>query len=468
VNPLLWLALKGFVACLVLTPILRNVFRSYGVVDHPDQHRKFHISPIPRVGGIPIALAYAFALYRFSGQPAPLAEELSLVWKLAPAALLVLATGLIDDLFNLRPWQKIAGQVSAAGLAYWAGVRVFGVAGYTEVAWWSFPLTVLWLLVCTNAFNLVDGLDGLAAGMGLVATLTISAAALMNGLPALAYVSVPLAGVLLGFLCYNFNPATIFLGDSGSMLIGFLLGCYGAVWTEKSAALISITVPFLALAIPMLDVLLAVLRRFLRNQPIFTADRGHIHHRLLDRGLTPRRAVLVLYLVCAMAAAFALLLTLPLGGRYGGFVIVAVAAVAVFGIRELRYTEFGLASRLLFGGELQRTLGGQLRLERLAEEIGQAPSEEACWPLVAAAARDFGFCTMQMSLRGRVWQETFAASEAQEQWSLRVPLGGPDSLALTRPFDSGVLPMMVASFLDTVRRALQARLREWNEEQPVS
>ncbi len=131
------------------------------------------------------------------------------------------------------------------------------------------------------------------------------------------------------------------------------------------------TVPLLALSIPLLDVSLAILRRFLRNQPIFAADRGHIHHRLIDRGLTPRRAVLVLYLICAMAAGFALLFTMPHAGRYVGVLLVALCAVVWFGIRQLRYAEFGLATRLLFGGELQRTLGGQLRLERLAEEMGQ-------------------------------------------------------------------------------------------------
>jgi UDP-GlcNAc:undecaprenyl-phosphate GlcNAc-1-phosphate transferase len=463
VNPLLWLALKGFVACLILTPIFRDIFRSYGVVDQPDRKRKVHAHPIPRIGGIPIALAYAFSLYSFSDQATPLTEYRSLALRLTPAALLVLATGLIDDLLGLKPWQKLIGQVGAAGLAYWAGVRVFGVAGYTDVAWWSLPLTVLWLLVCANAFNLVDGLDGLAAGMGLVAALTISAAALMNGLTPLAYVSIPLAGVLVGFLCHNFNPATVFLGDSGSLLIGFLLGCYGAIWTQKSATLIGIAVPLLALAIPMLDVLLAILRRFLRNQPIFSADRGHIHHRLLDRGMTPRRAVLVLYLVCAMAAAFALLLTLPHGGRYYGFVILAVCGVALFGIRELRYVEFGLASRLLFGGELQRTLGGQIRLERLAEDFVQAQDEEECWRLLIASARDFGFCEVRIHLRGKKCTEVLTSLPSEECWTMRVHIGDQDSVELSRPYDSGVLPMMVGAFVDTVRRALQSKLEDWDK-----
>jgi UDP-GlcNAc:undecaprenyl-phosphate GlcNAc-1-phosphate transferase len=457
-------------ACLVLTPIFRDIFRSYGIVDQPDRRRKIHAHPIPRVGGIPIFISYAFALYPYPHTPAALAEYLPLIQKLAPAATVVFATGLIDDLIGLKPWQKLIGQLGAAGLAYWAGVRVLGVAGVDTGAWWGLPLTIFWLIACTNAFNLVDGLDGLAAGMGLVATLTLLTAALLHGNQSLASASVPLVGALLGFLCYNFNPATVFLGDSGALMIGFLLGCFGAVWTRKSDALISMAVPLLALSIPLLDVSLAILRRFLRNQPIFSADRGHIHHRLIDRGLSPRRAVLVLYLVCAMAAAFALLLTVPHVGRYVGLVMLAVIGVVWLGVRQLKYAEFGLASRLLFGGELQRTLGGQLRLERLAEEMGRANDEEHCWRLVSAAARDFGFDWIRLSLGGFVREQTTASADGSKEygtkecWSLRVPVGEFDYFELTRRFESDVLPMMVAPFLDTMRRALEERVAEWGQE----
>jgi len=463
VKELFWLALKAFLACLVLTPIFRDIFRSYGIVDQPDRRRKIHAHPIPRVGGIPIFISYAIALYPFGHAATALTDYLPLIQKLGPAATVVFATGLIDDLVGLRPWQKLLGQLGAAGLAYWAGVRVLDVAGVGASPWWALPLTLIWLIACTNAFNLVDGLDGLAAGMGLVAALTLLTAALLRHNLALASAAVPLVGALIGFLCYNFNPATVFLGDSGALLIGFLLGCFGAVGIQKSDTLISMTVPLLALSIPLLDVTLAILRRFLRNQPIFSADRGHIHHRLIDRGLTPRRAVLVLYLVCAMAAGFALLLTMPHAGRYFGLVMLAVCGVVWIGIRQLRYAEFGLASRLLFGGELQRTLGGQLRLERLAEDLSQANDEEHCWRLVSAAARDFGFDSMRLSIGGSV-REQAATDFGAECWSLRVPFGHGDYFELTRPFESGVLPMMVAPFLDTLRRALEDRLEEWSEQ----
>jgi len=465
VKDLMWLALKAFLVCLILTPIFRDIFRSYGIVDKPDRRRKVHVYPIPRVGGIPIAIAYVVALYPFSDESRLLKDYLPLAWDMIPAAGLIFAVGLTDDLIGLKPWQKLLGQVAAAGLAYWAGVRVAGVAGFFPGhIWLSLPLTLFWLLACTNAFNLVDGLDGLAAGMGLVASLTMVVAALQAHNMELAYASIPLVGALVAFLCYNFNPATVFLGDSGSMLIGFLLGCFGVVWAQKSATLVGMTVPLLAVSIPLLDVSLTILRRFLRNQPIFSADRGHIHHRLLDRGLAPSRAVLVLYLVCAAAAAFALLLTHPYAGFYYGPIILVICIVVLIGIRQLRYAEFGLASRLLFGGELQRTLGGQLRLEMLAEKLGEAQSEEDCWRVLAASIDDFGFAAVELSLRGHRWQKSVPGALDSDCWSLQVPISDQDWLRLKRPFATGVLPMMVTPFLDTVRRALQSKLQHWDSE----
>src|SRR5262249_32959422 len=154
-----------------------------------------------------------------------------------------------------------------------------------------------WLILCSNAFNLIDGVDGLAAGVGLTATTATLAAGLLHGDWMLGFVTAPLAGCLLGFLRYNFNPASIFLGDSGSLLIGFLLGCYGVIWSQKSVTMLGMAAPALVMALPLLEVGLSVVRRFLRNEPIFAGDRGHIHHRLLDRGLSPRRVAISLYVV---------------------------------------------------------------------------------------------------------------------------------------------------------------------------
>jgi len=213
---LAFLAGAAFLLSLLLTPAVRNLFRRWGVVDHPGGDRTIHDRPIPRVGGIAIAIAYLLAygcllLVKLKGGLI-VWDSLDFALRLLPAAGVIFVIGLIDDLKGLEPWHKLIGEIGAAGLAYWAGVHVQGFGGYTLGAWWSLPLTVLWLVGCTNAINLIDGVDGLAAGVGLFATCTTLVAALLQHNINLALAVAPLVGCLLGFLRYNFNPATIFLG----------------------------------------------------------------------------------------------------------------------------------------------------------------------------------------------------------------------------------------------------------------
>src|ERR1017187_9291352 len=290
---LLILAVSALLLTLAVTPACRALCKRLGWVDKPDL-RKVHRGPIPRAGGIAILFGYAaaLALVRFS----PLWASNSTHWAplsvraLLPAILVAFATGLLDDIFGLKPWMKLLGQVLAAALACNAGVQIHGIGGHSfGGTWWQIPLTIFWLIGCS------DGLEGLAGGVGLFATATAFLSALLNGNIALAFVTAPLLGALLGFLPYNFNPASIFMGDCGSLTVGFLLGCFGVIWSQKSATLLGMTAPLIALAIPLLDTALAVARRFLRHQPVFGADRGHIHHRLLARGFTPRRVAYVLY-----------------------------------------------------------------------------------------------------------------------------------------------------------------------------
>jgi len=458
VNSLLWLGFRAFIISLVLTPICRDVFRSYGVVDQPDGTRKIHRYPIPRVGGLAIAVSYLMAYVLVHPEEgSALAQQVSLVSKLLPGAALAFAIGLLDDLFNLRAWIKLLGQLGAAGLACLGGVRILSIGGAPTDAWWNVPLTILWLIACMNAFNLVDGLDGLAAGVGLFATLTVFAAALMQHNMVLAVATFPLAGAMLAFLCYNFNPATIFLGDSGSLLIGFLLGCYAAIWSNKSATLLGMTAPLMALSIPLLDVALAIVRRFLRRQPIFTADRGHIHHRLLDRGLTPRRVVLVLYGLCGLAAAFSLLQGVL--HSFGGALILLFCVFMLIGIQYLGYAEFDLAGRLLFGGEFQRTVSAQLDLRKFRAALTVAATPAACWEVIREACGKFGFQQVRLYLAGEMYEHSYPEPEAPG-WTLRVPLANADYAMLTRPFASSVLPMVVAPFVDLLRQTLIEKFPE--------
>jgi UDP-GlcNAc:undecaprenyl-phosphate/decaprenyl-phosphate GlcNAc-1-phosphate transferase len=464
-NSLIWLGCVSFALSLILTPIFRDIFKSYGMVDQPDGGRKIHKYAIPRVGGMAIACSYVgcfFVVPLLSKNP--FQDQLSLVWNVLPAFGVVFAVGVIDDLFGLKPWQKLFGQVAAAGLAYAAGVRVVDVVGIHAESWWSLPVTILWLLTCTNAFNLVDGMDGLAAGVGLFATLTIFLAAVLHGNTPLAMATFPLAGCLLGFLCYNFNPATIFLGDSGSLLIGFILGCFGVVWTQKSATFLGMMAPLMALSLPLVDVGLAILRRALKRQPIFSADRGHIHHRLLDRGLTPKRAVLMLYGICSLVAVLSLTVNMVENdNRLSAFVIVLFCAVAWIGIQYLGYAEFSLAGRMIFRGEFQKTLKGRMDLAALEKQLSEAKALNGCWEIAVQAAPRFGFDCIRMEVSGA----RFDSSESRPSvngWLCRIPLGGVAFLELTRNGEVATQASMAGSFADMIQAAFIKRVEQLQEE----
>ena len=366
-NSLIWLGAVAFALSLIFTPVFRNLYLFLGFVDQPDNDRKIHNRPIPRAGGVAIAVSYIAAFLIVHLISGILDQRLALVFKVLPSVSVIFAVGIVDDLWGLKPWQKLVGQLVACGIACYSGILIMDIVGVHERAWWTVPVTILWLLASTNAFNLVDGLDGLAGGVGLFATLTILIAALLQGNLALAMATVPLVGCLLGFLRYNFAPATVFLGDSGSLVIGFVLGCYGIIWTQKSATLLGMMAPVMALSIPLLDVGLAIVRRFLRRQPIFSADRGHIHHRLLDRGMSPRQAAIVLYALCSLVAIFSLLYSQSHSNQVASVIVLVFCAVAWMGIQYLGYAEFTFAGRILLGGDLQRALRMQIDLSAVRE-----------------------------------------------------------------------------------------------------
>ncbi len=293
-------ALVSFALSLVLTPLCRDVALRWGWVDHPDRSRRAHTRPIPRIGGVPVLLACVLSVALVAGAWPAMST-------LLPALAVVFACGLYDDLYGLSPWQKLVVQTLAAALASAAGVRIDHVGAHAIPTLWGAGLTIVWLVASMNALNLVDGVDGLAGGVGFLAALTIVTSALLHGHLALALAAAPLAGALFGFLRYNFAPASIFLGDCGSLTLGFLLGAYGVIWSHKTDTLLGMAAPLMALSIPLLDTVVAIVRRAWGGQPIFRGDRRHIHHRLLDRGLTPRAVALLLYAVSGVGGVLSLL-----------------------------------------------------------------------------------------------------------------------------------------------------------------
>lgn len=448
---------SALVIALVLTPVLCTFAVRHRWVDIPDA-RKVHGAPVPRVGGIAVFMAYvtALALLAFTPLSSGAAADASfhLAWRIVPAAVVVFITGLLDDRFGLTPWQKLTGQFAAAALACMSGVRIEGIAWQSVDAWVGLILTLVWLIACTNAFNLIDGLDGLAAGIGLFATLTTFAAGLLHGDFGLALATAPLAGALIGFLRYNFKPATVFLGDAGSLLVGFLLGCYSVIWSHKSTTILGMTAPLMALAVPICDTGLAVMRRFLSSKPIFGADRGHIHHRLLDLGLTPRKVVVLLYMATGGAACFALVLTYVPNGLRGIVFLVFCIAVWVC-IQRLGYEEFRAAADLLRLRLLRRHVGDQLRLKSFEASLVAAVTHDDYWRAVREGAREFGFSSVALQLGADIYHEAFDSDDRGE-WSVRIPLTGSDYIHLTRNFYSEHGPVSFTPFVDFVHRELTA------------
>jgi UDP-GlcNAc:undecaprenyl-phosphate GlcNAc-1-phosphate transferase len=431
----------AFLVTLLLTPACRAACRRFGWVDQPGI-RKLHQRPIPRAGGIAIFLGYAVAICA--------RHE----WTILPAVFAAFGTGMLDDLVNLKPRTKIAGQVLAALLACGAGV-VIGGSG----VWWHVPLTIIWLVGCANAVNLIDGLDGVAAGIGICACGAALVSALLGGNSALALVTAPLLGALLGFLIYNFSPASIFMGDCGSNTVGFVLGCITILWAQTGVTLTRMTAPVIALAVPILDTALTIVRRFLRNESIFAADRGHIHHRLLARGFAPRRVAWILYAGGGFFGCLAILLG---GGTYRSAPLLAAFGIAIWlALRYLRYDEFDSVGRVFFKGVLRGLLSAHIAVREVEAAVRKAQSIEECWMAVENHGSRLGLARATMQIYGRTFAAEFGggAETTGERWSLRVPLNGVGAMDLEVPFGAGSAG--VAAFADCLRTTMVPKLESF-------
>jgi len=466
---LLGLGTLAFVLCLTLTPIFRYLSLKLGLVDQPDNNRKVHKHPIPRTGGVPIVLSYVLALglmSRFAPSGATVAvQHRDLLWSLFPAVGLIFLVGLVDDILGMKAWHKLLGQIVAALWAVSMGARIPLFHGHPGADWIMWPLSVLWLVGCTNAFNLIDGMDGLASGVGLFATFTTLLAALLQGNWGLAMATVPLAGCLLAFLRYNFNPASIFLGDSGSLTIGFMLGCFGVIWSQKSATLLGMVAPLMAFSLPLLEVGLSIGRRFLRNQPIFQPDRGHIHHRLLSRGLHPRTVALILYAACGIAAILSLLQS-SLSFHLGGLAIILFCSLSLFGIRRLDYIEFRAAGQVLRQGRILQMMQGEIHLQNFRNAMSAAKTLDDCWDIIREACEEMDFCSVRMTVNSQNFQETFRQPIDDPTWQIRVRLKPEGQIVLIRSDESmppaltGFLKVLQETMSDTKRFAPELRIAD--------
>jgi UDP-GlcNAc:undecaprenyl-phosphate GlcNAc-1-phosphate transferase len=365
----------------VLTRNVRDVAISRGWLAIPSHARHLHSNPLPRLGGVAIFLSFSFSivLARVMSAYVPRLESAfslkTLLTILVPASIIFLL-GVYDDLYTVGPYVKFAVQALSASMLFAGGLRIVNIPvlfGAHQLPWFvGLPLTILWVLAITNAFNLIDGLDGLAAGSALFSTLVAFVVALLNGYSLVTVMTIALAGAILGFLRYNFNPATIFLGDSGSLFIGFLLSALALAGAQKAPTIVAVAIPVVSFGLPILETSLSILRRLISGRPVFTADREHIHHKLLQHGLTHRQVVIVLYGVSAVFALLSLFLLWPTGSSLG--LVLAVLGTGIWiGVQRLGYLELGELARVAQRTFEQRQIViNNLAIRRATEELKAA------------------------------------------------------------------------------------------------
>ena len=325
------MALLALLISLILVPFVAKLAIKIGAVDKPNE-RKVHTKIMPRMGGLAIYLSFFAVLF--------LSHEMTMqhIGLLTGGTVLVLV-GIIDDKTDMPAKIKLLGQIFAACIVVAAGVRVefmtnFILGGVFPLYIFSEPFTVLWIVAITNAVNLIDGLDGLAAGTSIIAAATMAISGYATGQTEMASMALILIGASLGFLKYNFHPAKIFMGDTGSMFLGYNLSVLAIMGFTKSFTVLSLVTPILVLAIPILDTLFAIIRRKMNNKPIFKPDKNHLHHCLLNYGFSHRNTVLIIYAVSAVLALCGLIMTY-LNPAQGMCLLVVISVIIIYGAMKL-------------------------------------------------------------------------------------------------------------------------------------
>lgn len=291
--------LCAFIVCYAITPLARRLAIKVGALDVPKSERKIHKNPMPYFGGIAMFVAIVSCMIVF------LPRNETNIAIIVGSSLLVLV-GIVDDMYDMPAKIKLGFQIIAAIIAVYGGVRItfitnpFHITGMTMLTWLAIPITIIWIVGVTNTVNLIDGLDGLAAGISGIAALSLLLTAITKGYDAIMIQCAIIAGAAFGFLPHNFNPAKIFMGDTGSMLLGYLLSVTAIQGMVKSTAAITLIVPVLCIGIPILDTFFAIVRRLINKKPIMEADKGHLHHQLMRRGFSQKQTVLILYGISAI------------------------------------------------------------------------------------------------------------------------------------------------------------------------
>ena len=411
-NTYFALFLIATIGSLVTTPLIRRLCQRFRLLDVPLDHRRVHLQATPRLGGVALYASCAGALLTLPFVDNLLTHNLhsqskELFLLFLPASLVFLL-GVYDDLRGTNAVVKFVALGSIATLFFAMGGRVdalsvpfFGTVPLPLVL--SYVVTVLWLVGISNAFNLIDGIDGLASGAALFASLVILVVSVIQDRPLMIVVTLVLSGALAGFLRYNFNPASIFLGDSGALFAGFTLAALSVVGTQKAATAIAVVVPILAFGVPVVDTAMTMGRRLVSRHPIFEGDNEHIHHMLLARGWSQRKVVLVLYAVCASFALAAVIFPVT-GSRVTGMILVVISVAIIIAVGHLRYHEIDEIKAGVRRTVADRRLrvAKNIQVRRAARSFARATDLHECFDAVKQMLEfgEFTFANAQVGQAG--------------------------------------------------------------------
>jgi len=429
--------LGSLVLALLTTPAVIRFARRLGIVHVPGA-RHVHTRPVSHIGGVAIFISTAsvsLAVLCFSDVIGAVGRDvLAQLRVLLIAAGFMFTAGLIDDVKpnGLRPRTKLLAQIAAALLACAVGIRIESVAvtdsSTLHLGWLSWPLTLLWIVGITNAVNLSDGLDGLAGGVSAVACAAIAVFAAFTGQGAVVALMLALLGGVTGFLFFNFNPAKIFMGDCGSMFLGFTIASVGVLCCGKSPALAGLALPALALGVPIFDTLFSMLRRFLERRSIFSADRSHFHHRLIDLGLTQRQAVAAIYGVTLLTAGIGVLMMVSPKGHALIFLLCALLVLLLV---------FQMVGSVRLGGVIaglrrrhritRRERQERRSFEDAALHFRRAATFDQWWQAISTAADKMDFGTVDLplvnrdgTLRALTWRHNGQSSDVAPEGFMQV------------------------------------------------
>lgn len=325
----------------VITPLIIKLAFKVGAVDIPKDARRIHNKPMPLMGGLAIYISFLCCTLFF------LKLDRQVVGIIVGGTM-ILIMGIVDDMLQLKAVPKLMVQIIAALVLIYFGVTVKSISipfivgdGSVYIRYLGIPLTVLWIVGITNAINLIDGLDGLACGICLISALTLFGVSIISARYTSVYLTIILAGACLGFLPFNFNPARIFIGDTGSQFLGFILAAISLQGAIKSVAAVAVAVPILALGLPIYDTLFAIIRRKMNKRPIMEADRGHLHHRLLDIGMSQKQVVLTMYLISAVLGGTSIVAMIVSVKKSFALLVAVCAIIIAIGLELGIFTQKG-------------------------------------------------------------------------------------------------------------------------------